>query len=370
MKDLDKLSSILDEHIVKGLATRPKTKVEAIEQDLMKALSFDPFSPVQVTPESQYYNPYMQHPSGGYMPYPDTYWAEQAETVNYGGQTFTRPRSAGGYETVREFYSIVNDRDESNPRAIHPLFQGRIMPVLESQSRFSQFRKSHLDFIFKGKPVPVGTVHVGPDGNKYKKMAEGKWVPVAGLEHRKFSKWVQHPDPKNQAHAARELEGTASKRLAIEEAIKEKTRHQATIDEAKNQAVRAAAEHTHKMVSHLYDGKPPKELDQAHREHVKMHGGDEGSRGGTRKLMHQLSANMKPKHHAVEVHFTHNGQEYKHRFPQVESQSHGEAIERVTQLMKERLPGHTLSRIHAETPKEQGSETPAKKPAPKGEANA
>ena len=384
-RNLDKLSEILDEHIEKGMkiTRRPTSKVEAYEQEISKSLSFNPFDPIAMTPDTQYYNPYMQHPSGGFMPYPDSYWAEQSETVKYGNQTFTRPRSSAGYETVREFYSIVSDRDDDRPHAIHPLFQGPLQVRLESQSRFAQFRKSVDDYIIKGSPVPVGHIHTAPDGKKYKKVAEGKWAPVASKEHRDFAGMMNDKtNPKAQAEAHQTLESSASKRKAIEDAIKEKMRSQKVIDEAKNQAVRAAADHTHKMVSSLYDGgKVPKEVDAAHKEHMKLHGADEGTRGGTRKLLHQISHNVKPMHHAVEVGFKYNGQEYTHRFPQVEAQSHSEAIARVQDILKEKLPGHTLSRIHAESPKEPGAEKqsakpsaktaekPAAKPSPKGEAS-
>ena len=46
--------------------------------------------------------------------------------------------------------------------------------------------------------------------------------------------------------------------------------------------------------------------------------------------------------------------DYQHRFSNVAAENHGEAIQKVTEGLGKKLPGHVITKIHAETPKQAG----------------
>jgi hypothetical protein len=352
--DLVELSNILDEHIEKGesldLSERRRTtsKIDQYEEVISKGLTFDPFSPRTMTAESPYYNPYLQHPDGGFMPHPEETWIA--------GRAGTQ-----GYETVREFYRITGDgemdADYHRPKVI----------AQASRSQFARFSKSIDSFvedgetIMKGAKVPVGTTHTFADGNTYKKLAEGKWAPVAGVESHATRRLLAHEDPKVRQQANDQLEVHAGHKMKINELIKQKKKEDEVVGRAKNEAVQAAASHTKQMMDKMYDGKPPKHLEEAHKKIM----GDHGADLDPKATLEKEGEKLKPKTHHVAVKFTHQGKEYNHKFENVHGTSHQDAIARVQEILKQKLPGHQLTGVRAETPKQV-----EQKPPQRREANA
>lgn len=341
MSDIDKIASILDEHIEKGLHLeanrRPSSKVEEYEETICKALSFNPNHPFEMKEDSPYYNPYAAHPMGGYYPYEKDTWTTQGDMRLLGTSSGTR--GADGYRTVDAFYNVAGDE----PMDFKPPI------VQQSTSIFAGFRKSIDDYVIKGGPVPVGTTHTYADGQTYKKIAEGKWVATAGLESKKTEKYLKHKDPKVRGQASGAIEQHAGQKKNIQDMIKQRQGEQKVITEAKNQAVQAAGAHTHKMMSQMFDGKPPKQFQQAHEEHMKAHGAQSEN---PKEMLKQHGEGLKPKTHNVKVGFTHQGKEYSHSFEGVAAGHHQEAIEKVTELLRQKLPGAQLTRVHAETTKQ------------------
>jgi len=351
MNDLNKLSGLLDEHIEKGMKLDRKdrikksSRIELYEESISKGLSFDPFQPIAVTEDSPYYNPYAQHPMGGYYPHSTESWAAQGNDSG--------ARHVDGYRTVNEFYRVAGDEPMNGPRMVQ----------IQSQSRFAQLRKS-VDDLIKAGPVPVGTTHTYADGQTYKKVAEGKWVASAGLEHKKTQKFLKHKDPSVRSKASHGIEQHASKKQAVEGMIKQRNNEQKVIGEAKNQAVQAAASHTKEMMGKLYDGKPPKAFNEAHEKIMAEHG---AKKVDPKAALNQAGEGLKPKTHNVHVGFKHQGKDYTHKFEGVHAGTHQEAIQKVQEILKQKLPGHQLSSVRAETPKPKPEATMAKKPS--GEAS-
>jgi hypothetical protein len=341
--DLAKLADILDEHIEKGEALEAKSRlsgsrIEQYEEMISKGLTFDPFSPRTMTEDSQYYNPYLQHPSGGFMPHPVESWMAQG-------------KSEAGYETVKEFYRVTGDAPMDEE------FYRPQKAAIQSRSQFARFAKSLSSPILKGGKVPVGTLHTHSDGQSYKKISEGRWAPVATNTSTSARHYLGHADPKKREIANNAIENHAQKRSEIEGLIKQKKRDDDLVGRAKNEAVQAAASHTHNMVSRLYDGKVPKHLAAETNKIRGEHGADLDPKATLEKEAHKL----KPKTHDVSVKFSHQGKEYSHKFSGVHGGSHQEAISRVQEILKQKLPGHQLTGVRAETLKE---------PKPSGEARA
>lgn len=357
--DLEILAGLLDSDIEKGLTLERRdlardSKIEAYEESIMKGLSFDPFNPIEMNDDRSFYNPYASHPMGGYYPHSAESWTSQGDHAHLGTRAGTR--NPDGYREVNEFHRVAGDSpmDDAYYRR-GPAAQS------VSTSRFATLRRS-IDFLvedgiakaegfdidlMKGG-VPVGTVHTYADGQKYKKVAEGKWVPTAGLESKKTKNWLDHKDPKVRAHANHGIERHAAQKQKIEELMKQRQREQVVINEAKNQAVQAAAAHTKNVTSKLFDGKPPKEFEQEHEAHMNAHGAKPSD---PKKMLAQAHEGLKPKTQDVKVHFTHQGKAYTHHFEGIHANHHQEAIERVTEILKQKLPGSQLTRVQAMTPK-------------------
>jgi len=342
--DLLELSNILDEHIEKGEALTVKdrfkkiSKIDQYEEVLQKGLTFDPFNPVSMTEDSPYYNPYQAHPMGGFYPHPSESWTSQ------GGQGYAR--TSAGYAENDEFYRVAGDGQMDEK------YYNREKVVAQaSRSQFARFSKS-IDNLFKGG-VPVGTTHQYADGQTYKKIAEGRWSPVAGLEKDATRRQLSHTDPKVQARANQHLENHAAQKMEIQRLMKQRTREDEVVGRAKNEAVQAAASHTKEMMGKLYDGKVPKDVEAAHQKVMSDHGAEKKD---PKEMLQKEGEGLKPKTHHVQVRFNHQGKEYSHKFENVHGATHQEAISRVQEILKQKLPGHQLTGVRAETPKEMGKE--------------
>lgn len=357
--DLETLAGLLDGDIEKGLSLERRdlakdSRIEAFEESIIKGLSFDPFQPIEMNDDSSYYNPYQSHPMGGYYPHAKESWTSQGDNQHLGVRAGTR--NEDGYRQVGEFHRIAGDAPMDAD------FYGRGPNAqAPSTSRFAQLRRSIPEIVEDGLRkgmgwdddlmkggVPVGTVHTYADGQKYKKVAEGKWVPSAGLETKKTQNWLDHKDSSVRAHANHGIERHAEQKAKIESLMKQREREQVVIGEAKNQAVQAAATHMKNVTSKMYDGKPPKGFDEEHDAHMTAHG---AKASDPKKMLAQAHEGLKPKTQDVKVHFTHQGKAYSHHFEGIQAAHHQEAIERVTEILKQKLPGSQLTRVQATSPK-------------------
>lgn len=200
--EIETLADILDEHIEKGLAKESQSKIERIE----KALSHDPFNPIEMNYDSPYYNPYKMAPEGGFLPYTSQHWADQG-------------KDQSNYLTTDQFYDRYGE-------------------VKQAVTRFRGFARSLENDLKKAGAVPIGTVHKYKDGVNYKKTGEGQWIPVSA-------------DGKQAT--PKDIEGHASTVSKISSHMKERGKH----EETKKQAVSEALKTVKQAVAALFDGPMP-----------------------------------------------------------------------------------------------------------------
>lgn len=215
--DIETLAeALLDEHIEKGLAKESKSKIERIE----KALSHDPFRPVEVGMDSPYYSPYKVAPEGGFLPYSSQHWADQG-------------KDQSSYLTTDQFYERYGE-------------------VQQAITRFRGFARSLENDLMKAGAVPIGTVHQYTDGLSYKKFGEGDWRPVTqgrfGVRVGGKSK-VARTDIERQASGKEQMN-------RISAAMKNKKDHEAT----RQAAVQEAMKNVRDVIGKLFDGPLPKDV--------------------------------------------------------------------------------------------------------------
>lgn len=228
--DLEKLASTLDEHIEKGLKLEKKSRIEVYEEQIAKGLSHDPFQPHEMSYDSPYYNPYRLVPGEGFLPYPAEYWE--------------------GLGKNKDDYRLTSE-----------LYQ-RIAPVQKALDGLYGLGRAVVQDLEKGGAVPIGTVHTYADGQRYKKVREGVWTPLAGLETKSHSKWLEHKDPKVRAKANTMIEEHAGKADKLKELIDKRSHDQKHGDEIKRQAMKEAIGHVRTAMSKIYDGDVPKGMEE------------------------------------------------------------------------------------------------------------
>lgn len=233
--DLDKLADTLDEHILKGLKPRRISKVEQAEAELHKSLSHDPFSPFEMTQDSPFYNPY-RNVDGAYLPYSADYWESQG-------------KDRDAYLTTTNLYARLGGVNKS-------------LGALKKMARFL----GQGDLI-KGGAVPIGTVHTYRDGQRYKKVADGKWTPMAGLEKHTVKDAMTDKNPARQELGHQAVEQHAEKTGRLKELLDQKLKDQKVIHESTTEGVKQTMAHVKTLMSKLYDGPMPKELED-HIENV------------------------------------------------------------------------------------------------------
>lgn len=311
--DLDNLaSSLLDEHIAKAFS-KPSRKKD--ERQLIKSLSHDPFDPVLMTHESTYYNPYRAMPDGSFLPYPVSHWADQGKDPD-------------GYGATQRFYDYY-------------------LPVKKSLETLKSFSKVVGSDLIKAGAVPIGTVHTYRDGGKYRKVAEGQWVPVSDQSDR-MKTWMNHPNPEYRRQANQEIEKHGTQTVALEEMIAKRQREKAGQDDIRQQIAKEVAKNLKGIFEKMYDGKVPDNV-AAHLD--KIHGKEE--KIDPKKAVSEVTNEVvKPKHN-VTMKFMHNGKKYEHTFPNVEGSGHFDAIDKVSQALKKKLGGIQLLSANAQTVKQQ-----------------
>jgi len=324
------IGSLLDDTIEKGERLERKSRIEQYEETLTKSLSHDPFRPHQMNVDSPYHNPYRQLADGSFAP-------QTLEELEYSG------RNLEHYGTVKQFYRDAGVEREIRSERDHQALQASI------NNRFRSFAKS-LDTLSKGEPapgtqkpkggVPVGTVHTYSDGQRYRKIAEGKWAPLAGLEKQTASRLLA--DPKHGPQANATMEAHAGQALKIQEALERKQREQEVVEQAKNAARQETITHMKKIIDKLYDDKPPKEMEKLFKEGIEG-AAKEGPHKLDRKPMDGIEPGDKPvtnpaghAKHSVSVDFQHGGQNYSRQF-NVMARTPAEATQRVHEGITQRL---------------------------------
>jgi hypothetical protein len=247
--DIKEVASLLDETIEKGLPK--KSKIEQIEEDIVKGLSFDPMEPILMTADSPYHNPYLQLQDGSFAPHPEDYWIGQG-------------KDASAYDTTRQFY-----RDAGVTKSFK-----------EGRKALADLSKSMFDYVIKGAAVPVGTVHEFRDGKKYRKIAEGQWLPVTegrgGMQKPQQTKPGQKPQPQQAGQKPEQsesdhqgIERHASQTQSINQALKNKQAQRQTIEAAKKETIKEVLGHVKEHMGKLYDGDMPKDMAQGLDDKIK-----------------------------------------------------------------------------------------------------
>lgn len=99
---IDEVGSILDDQIIRAaLISRIKPSVADYEENIIKAITFDPSNIREINSAegSQYYTPYQQSVDGGFYPYSVEHWAGQGKNPE-------------DYRDVHDFYAklgVVQD---------------------------------------------------------------------------------------------------------------------------------------------------------------------------------------------------------------------------------------------------------------------
>ena len=294
--DITEIADTLDDVIDKGLSIK--------DNNLRKGLTFDPFDPVTMSEQSNFYNPY-QWVDNGYMPHPVEHWREQGKGER------------DEYAEVHKLYDQINFR----------------------RSAFKSLTKALDTDLVKAGAVPVGTVHTYTNGVKYKKVADGQWAPVK--------------DPSKPMTGHQDIEAHASNVTKIQEQIKAKTKEAGQGEEYKDAAKREAQKAVMEAMKQMYGGELPPMLKQHFDKIGKQNAMADQEKGKDAPTkLKEVEAELKPKKHDVSVEFTHNGQNYNHHFPAVLGSSKEEVSGRIAELVKKKIPGAVIGKMNVE-PKEE-----------------
>lgn len=308
--NLNALAEILDPVIEKG----EKLK----EKDLKKGLTFNPYAPVEMGPDTEFsfYNPYkFNHEEGGFMPHHPEYWYEQGK----------KPET-DEYNTVKQFY-------------------GRRVEIQQTFNRFADLRRSLANNdIVKAGAVPIGTVHTYKDGQKYKKVAEGKWYPVAANTY-SGDKGVEMHDrlmsDKEGKHASQALEHHASQSSKIKDVIDRKTKEEETIHSAKT----AALGHVQEALKFIHGDKIPKEITHKLNQFAEK----TEAEAPQKKMLNKIGESFGgQKPHTVNVELSVNGKKISHKFTNVLGNSLDEVKAKVQKELQSKIPNAKLTRIGVE----------------------
>ena len=318
--NLNDLALILDETIAKGGEIEEQDLKKSLLKriDIRKALSHDPFTPVNMGHDSEYYNPYKySYEDGAYMPHTPEYWYEQGKDPQ-----------VDEYHTVQRFY-------------------GRKVDMSATMSRFSDLRRS-LDStdLVKAGAVPVGTIHTYKDGMKYKKIAEGKWSPVAGNEYggghdqEKMHHRLMSPDARERQHGSKALDYHAEQKSKIQEAINQKQKQA----EDEHGAKTAALDHVKAATEFIHGKNVPTHIKHKMNEFEAKTAEEHPHKQALTKLNQDL--NLKP--HKVKVDMTINGKKMSHEFNNVHGNSMDDVREKVAQQLQKILPNARVDKLHIE----------------------
>jgi len=305
--NLNDLSSILDETIQKGFEL--EDKVIKRNDELRKGLSHNPFKPHDMNDDSPYYNPYKMGDTG-WHPYEAQYWYDRGK----------KPEQ-DNYATVNQFYGK------------EILATG----IDETINRFAALTKSVTnDLLFKGGAVAVGTVHTYTDGLKYKKVQEGKWLPVAANEQRGMMH-ARLQDPKEGPGASAALDFHAGQKSKIEGHLKEKQQEERVTHQATSQAM----DHVHETLKKIYGDKMPNKAKHAVNENAEKLAATHPDK----KRLEKLGEQMETKGHDVEILVEVGGKQIPHKFTNVQGKDKKEVKTKVEEELKKLLPAAKISTL-------------------------
>jgi ppGpp synthetase/RelA/SpoT-type nucleotidyltranferase len=149
MQDIREIASLLDETIEKGCEVDRRRRVKIVREkdEIRKALSFDPTKVQVMSPELGYYNPYRMLEDGTFAPLSRQHWSTERSSDPEISKYHKMVRCPSGY---RESEAMIT--------AMKSLVEDTIGEVCKAG-------------------FPVGTIHTY-GGAKYKKQANGDWIPV------------------------------------------------------------------------------------------------------------------------------------------------------------------------------------------------
>jgi len=315
--NLNDLASILDATIQKGeqLEERDLIKAKVEKQNLRKSLSHDPYSPVEMSYDSEFYNPYKySYEDGAFMPHDADYWYDQGKNPE-----------VDQYLTVKQFY-------------------GRKVEIGETFNRFKDLRRSLENDLVKAGAVPIGTIHTYKDGQRYKKIADGEWAPVAsnsyegGNETMKTRERLLGQDPKGKQFASSALEQHASQSDKIKKILDQKIKDEETKHDVKNTAMN----HVQEALKFIHGDNIPKEIGHKLNEFAHKTSQENPHKQMLTKIG-EKAFSSKP--HKVSVDLTINGKKLTHEFTNVHGQSLDEVRNKVQEEIKKKLPSAKVSRV-------------------------
>lgn len=276
---------------------------------LNKSLSHDPFSPHEMGVESSYYNPY-RLVDGGYMPHPTSYWREQGKDVEI-----------DNYNQTNIYYSKYLNRSNA----------------------MKSFAETIGQDLIKGGAVPIGTVHTYKNGDKFKKVGEGRWQPVGESRPGQPAQPGQQKT-KDIDHA--QTEKDAQKIADIRNAIKQKYAESGS-DQKHTQATHAQlTEFAHAIFGDELPDKVKEHLEKKEKELNKPNLPKEMV-----KPVKEIQRHFTKKHN-VNVTFKVGGQTYTHAFKDVTGDSQDAVKEQIMNMVKKKIPGAMITRMHTEKSKE------------------
>lgn len=269
------------------------------KRPLVKGLTFDPMNPQLFSPELGYYNPYQQV-DGAYLPYSADYWEKNGKDL-----------SVDGYENTRRFYKEYFGKSQA----------------------LKDLSKAIESDLFKAGIVPVGTVHVYRNGDKYRKVAEGRWEPIG---EKNAVKQPQHND----------LERDASVVNRLKEEIKTRQKDEQTAND------HTARTHTQlkEFASAIFGGEMPESVKAHFDKHEKTMASVDPK--NIKDNLKKIEPQIQSKSHKVTITFTIGGKEYNHVFNDVGGMSQTEVAQNVSDLIKKKIPGASISHVKAEINKD------------------
>lgn len=312
--DILEIAELLDEPIQKGFALEEVDRYERAEQEIAKSLSHDPFNPHVMTPDSPYHNPYRYLSDGSYAPAPEL---QERDIL------------------TQRFYKLAGQESERRAEFAAQELQRQI------QARFRGLAKSIDNDLFKGG-LPIGTVHTYADGQRYKKVAEGKWAVMAGREKRGIADKLTHESPKIRASAHQEIERHANAATKIQGELKKRQEHGAIKEDVANQVRKEVLGHVRTALEKVYGGKLPEDVENhlATATHGPANDGPKKLEGGLGEGIEfadkPAKDNKGQAKHRVEIEFSHAGQRYKRQLD-VSARSPLHAQDRVHEALQKKL---------------------------------
>ena len=155
--EIESLSEILDDTITKGeeLSKGSKSKINHYEEQILKGFSHDPWSPREVGPDTEFYNPYKWAPEGGFYPHS----VGTLQDMGFRRRTAEGNWVPGDYSTVQQFYAAMGVKDQGMQG-----FRG----FSKSIDKSIEIVKAH---------IPTNSDVKYKDGRQYRKTEDG-WRPV------------------------------------------------------------------------------------------------------------------------------------------------------------------------------------------------